>query len=288
MKKLLGIVVLSLLFGGSGYSWEWTEGAFNEWLKNSGSNKRMGCENPPRSIYCYDENKNPLWKKKENNLKIKVYNQSLNIPHAANPNYETLLFYLFRYIYAQPLTRPSYKIEPSNKPYQFKYELIEDKYINKQMQKTDLLSYLYYEKGKIYFDEITPENRFGTLFKDDTKYVSNSVGKSLVSYITGHAICGGYIESLETRLNDWPLIENTLYYNQRLIDLLNMRAGDDKFFNKNGAFNQGFVNAYDSSLDLFSGIEDQQQILSDNAGTLDSMNQHVMQNIEEKRTEIKL
>jgi len=236
MKKLLSILVLSLLFGGSGYSWEWTEGAFNEWLKNSGSNKRMGCEKRPRSINCWDDNGVPLWKKRENNLKIKVYNQSLNIPHAANPNYDTLLFYLFRYIYAQPLTRPYYKIEPSNKPYQFKYELIEDKYINKQMQKTDLLSYLYYEKGKIYYDEITPEDRFGTLFKDDTKYVSNSVGKSLVSYITGHAICDGYIESLETRLNDWPLIENTLYYNQRLIDLLNMRAGDDKFFDKNGAF----------------------------------------------------
>ena len=104
------------------------------------------------------------------------------------------------------------------------------------MQKTDLLSYLYYEKGKIYFDEITPEDRFGIMFKDDTKYVSNSVGKSLVSYITGHAICDGYIESLETRFNDWPLIENTLYYNQRLIDLLNMKAGDNKLFNKNGAF----------------------------------------------------
>ena len=48
MKKLLGIIVLGLLLSGNAYSWEWTEGAFNEWLKNSGSNKRMGCENPTR------------------------------------------------------------------------------------------------------------------------------------------------------------------------------------------------------------------------------------------------
>jgi hypothetical protein len=236
VKKLLTLIFLSLLFIQNANSWEWTRDAFNEWLKKNNIDKRFGCEKPPRPINCWDDNGVPLWEIKQNNLKIKVYNQSLNIPHAANPNYDTLLFYLFRYIYAQPLTRPYYKIEPSNKPYQFKYKLIEDKYINKQMQKTDLLSYLYYEKGKIYFDEITSEDRFGIMFKDDTKYVSNSVGKSLVSYITGHAICDSYIESLETRLNDWPLIENTLYYNQRLIDLLNMRAGDDKFFDTNGAF----------------------------------------------------
>ena len=56
-----------------------------------------------------------------------------------------------------------------------------------------------------------------------------SVGKSMVSYVAGHAICGGYIDSVNSRLNDWPLVENTLYYDQKLIDLLNMKAGDRKY-----------------------------------------------------------
>jgi hypothetical protein len=32
-----------------------------------------------------------------------------------------------------------------------------------------------------------------------------------------------------SKINDWPLIENTLYHNQRLINLLNMNAGDKKY-----------------------------------------------------------
>ena len=64
---------------------------------------------------------------------------------------------------------------------------------------------------------------------DNTKFKSHSVGKSMVSYVVGHAICEGYIESVDSKINDWPLIENTLYHNQELINLLNFRAGDQKF-----------------------------------------------------------
>ena len=236
MRKTLLILAFSFMFVQNANSWEWTKNAFNEWLKTNKIDKRMGCESLPRSVLCWDDSGKPLWEKKQNNLEVKIYNESLNLPHKANPNYDTLLFYLFRYIYGLPLARPYHEVKPSNTPYQFKSELIENKYIDKQMQHTDLLSYLYYENGKIYFDKITPENRFGIMFKNDTKYVSNSIGKSLVSYITGHAICNGNIESLETKLNDWPLIENTLYYDQKLIDLLNMKSGDNKIFNEEGKF----------------------------------------------------
>jgi hypothetical protein len=58
---------------------------------------------------------------------------------------------------------------------------------------------------------------------------SMSMGKSLVSYVTGHAICEGYIDSVNVKLNDWPLIENTLYEDSILLDLLNMKAGDQKY-----------------------------------------------------------
>ena len=58
---------------------------------------------------------------------------------------------------------------------------------------------------------------------------SHSMGKSLVSYVTGHAICEGYIDNINVKLNDWPLIQNTLYENSILLDLLNMKGGDQKW-----------------------------------------------------------
>ena len=53
-----------------------------------------------------------------------------------------------------------------------------------------------------------------------------------MSYIMGHAICKGYIAGIESKINDWPLLENTLYYDQKLINLLNMTAGDQKYINE--------------------------------------------------------
>ena len=77
------------------------------------------------------------------------------------------------------------------------------------------------------------------MFTNESKYFSQSIDKSLVSYVTGHAICEGYIESVDSRLNDWSVIQNTLYHNQKLIDLLNMRAGDQQYVNKNVGFVKG-------------------------------------------------
>ena len=64
-------------------------------------------------------------------------------------------------------------------------------------------------------------------------HTSASVGKSLVSYVTGHAICEGYISGVDHKLNDWPLLENTLFYDQKLINLLNMAAGHHQYANYN-------------------------------------------------------
>ena len=58
---------------------------------------------------------------------------------------------------------------------------------------------------------------------------SHSIGKSLVSYVTGHAICEGYIDSVNVKMNDWPLIKSTLYEDSVLLDLLNMKGGDQKW-----------------------------------------------------------
>ena len=169
------------------------------------------------------------------------------IPEDANPNYETLKFYLYRYLYSHNIypycgsstpelhceDRSPYHahlVESSDNPYQFHSDLREDKYVKKQMQETALLSYLLYEDGKIVIDEITPKDRFGDMFRDSSKFHSHSVGKTLVSYVAGHAICEGYIKSVDSRLDDWPVLENTLYHNQKLIDVLNMAAGTQEYF----------------------------------------------------------
>ena len=67
-------------------------------------------------------------------------------------------------------------------------------------------------------------------------YPSHSVGKSLVSVVTGYAICEGYIDSVHSNI-DYPTVKNTLYENQKLLNLLNMTAGDElivgeRFFKK--------------------------------------------------------
>ena len=59
-----------------------------------------------------------------------------------------------------------------------------------------------------------------------------SVGKTMVSYVMGHAICKGYIDSIDSTINDWSLVNNTLYQDQKIIDLLNMSAGDQKYLEK--------------------------------------------------------
>ena len=150
-------------------------------------------------------------------------------------NHETLRYFLYRYLYDYPYFGDRYhEFKISTNPYNFEFDLREDEYIKQHMQTTPLLSYLLYEDGKIVVDEITPKERFGDMFTNSSLFTSMSMGKSIASYITGHAICEGKIESVDSRLNDWPVLEDTLYHNQKLIDLLNMAAGDSAYVNNNG------------------------------------------------------
>ena len=163
--------------------------------------------------------------------KIKSYDNRSEIPEKAKPNYDTLLYFYWKYTNRNWNISPKYTdIKASENPYKFKSDLREDDYIKKQMQKTALLSYLLFEDGKIVVDEISPKDKFGKVFTNETKYHSQSVGKSFASYILGHAICKGYVGGIDSQLNDWPLIENTLYHNQKIIDLINMKAGDGNYF----------------------------------------------------------
>jgi CubicO group peptidase (beta-lactamase class C family) len=85
-------------------------------------------------------------------------------------------------------------------------------------------------------DELTPNEQFGSQVFNDTPLPSRSIGKSLTSYLLGHAICEGFIDDVAAKLDDWDWIADTVYEGQALIDLLNMRAGDQAYAHTNRLF----------------------------------------------------
>ena len=126
-----------------------------------------------------------------------------------------------------------FEAKGSENHYKFQSNLREDKDVLKEIKntkKTGLISYLLFEDDKIVIDEsdIPDKTRQGDKIINGLLQ-SHSMGKSLVSYVTGHAICEGYISSVDEKLTGWDVIENTLYEDQVLIDLLNMKAGDSKY-----------------------------------------------------------
>ena len=256
MKKFLGIVFLGLILSNNAFAGPYESVLkFNRWLNLNGYDQYLDKTGDPvdmvldRSICTskatWDECVGadgkliPTKDRKytliyPNNLDIEIMKKGggNEIHYQANPNFGTLLFYVFHYL-EDIKGFGKYLVQPSKNPIKFKSNLIDDKIVKKQLQTKAILSYLYFENDEIIVDEITPKDRFGIIFKNDTKWNSMSMGKSLVSYVTGHAICGGYIDSIDTTLNDWPLIKNTLYSKKKLIDILNMAAGDQQYVDDN-------------------------------------------------------
>ena len=120
-----------------------------------------------------------------------------------------------------------YKIgDKENATYNFEFDLQTNKLSVKvkeqiSIKDTGLVSYILFENNKILVDENRKSKYKGP-------YPSHSIGKSLVSLVTGYALCGGYINHTVYDRIDYPTVAGTLYENQKLIDLLNMQAGDDK------------------------------------------------------------
>ena len=252
MKKILIILCLFLL-NVSAHAETRLIKEFNKWLVQNefkdyyklGFAEPTGkCKDLEKFSHLWYYNKCDKQRKITGNYDVNDYNEASEIPELINgkpvkPNYETLLYYFWLYVNENWTNNDRYSdIKPSDNPYQFKFELREDKYIKKQMQKTAILSYLLYEDGKIVIDEKSPIDRFGKVFTNETQFHSQSVGKSLASYILGHAICKGYVESIDAKIDDWPLIENSIYHNQKIIDIINMAAGDQAYFSKNNPSNR--------------------------------------------------
>ena len=259
MKKLLGVLILGLLWCNISFADEnRLTGYFNEWLNNNSYHEYLDKESDnvryklDRSVCkskkleedhnfikkCIGDDgtiipKSDLKFKKiyPNNLDIKIKNKALsatNIAYHSNPNRDTLIYYLWKYSYRD---RGSHlkEFKPKNNSYDFKFNLIEDKFIKKQMKTKGILSYLYYQNGEVLIDEFSPKERLGEFLNNETKFYSMSMGKSVTSYILGHAICEGYIDGVDARVNDWPAIKDSLYHNQKLINFLNMNTGDQKY-----------------------------------------------------------
>ena len=225
MKKIFVILIFSLFASSNILAKNYSQSfiSFNNYLKNNGFDKYLEIDSNGRL---------------QNNLNIKAHKNRWGILYKSNPNRDTLIYYLYKYQHSHLDGNPYTKqweiveVKPSKKPYEFKFNLIEDKFVKKQMQTKGILSYLYFQDNHVLIDEISPKNRLGEFLDNKSKFMSMSMNKSVTSYILGHAMCDGYIGGLDDRINDWPLISSSLYENQKIIDFLNMSVGDQKYINE--------------------------------------------------------
>ena len=216
MKKIFLILTLSLLASSNLFASELSKQIkFNKWLSENGYNQYLNEQGA-------------------NNLNIKIKNKALsgtNIAYHSNPNRDTLIYYLWKYSY-RDRSQHLKEFKPINNSYDFKFNLIEDKFLKKQMKTKGILSYLYYQDGEVLIDELSPKEKLGEFLNNETKFYSMSMGKSVTSYLVGHAICEGYIDGVDARVNDWPIIKDSLYHDQKLINFLNMNTGDQKYIDE--------------------------------------------------------
>ena len=180
MKKILAILLLSLLGQNLVLANDLAIMTFNKWLYDNGHHQYLNIKE--REICKKEKKYSQVWYgngcdqfQGKNNLKLKLSKKKWTLPEEANPNFDTLLYYFFKYQHSHfvPGSRTkqwdTYEAKSTSQYYKFKSELKEDKYIKKQMNKTALLSYLLYEDGKITVDEISPKDRFGNLVNNETK-----------------------------------------------------------------------------------------------------------------------
>ena len=157
MKKILTIISI-LIFSTSAYANNRLNG-FNKWLFENGHTEYVEkgeselCKDEPIGsvVWYYNNCDQPNYKNNLNSVtKINDYNNRSEIPEDVKPNFDTLLFYYWKYTNRNWNNNPKYTdIKASENPYKFESNLREDKYVKKQMQKTALLSYLFMKMEKL-------------------------------------------------------------------------------------------------------------------------------------------
>jgi len=163
------------------------------------------------------------------------YGGAHELPEDARPNDATIsLFEERKKIFINKRRRQGrlYTVAPKGNAKKFTYEKnLSSLKLEKQLSEGFLLSYLFYDNGIIKYDGKAKKGRFKEDITNETLFYTHSTGKSITSYIVGHAICDGYISSID-EIIDWPLMKNTLYHGQPLRNLLNMTAGDKHVVDK--------------------------------------------------------
>ena len=159
-----------------------------------------------------------------------VYNQPYSdLPDNVSPNDATISYYEDRRASLIDRRRSQdrlFAIKPKGNAQPFKLELSSaNEAVENELSYGYILSYLYYDKGSLKYNGKAKVGRFAKDITDETLFATHSTGKSINSYILGHAICEGYITSIDETI-DWPLMIKTLYQGQSLRNLLNMSAGD--------------------------------------------------------------
>ena len=165
-------------------------------------------------------------KSKSDITKFSGHNFELPDNLAWQPNDATISYYYKKNDTLRRRLQEAYKVDPSDNPVEFIKKIEQHKVIDREMATKTAFSYLYYEDGLVIYDAMPPVGRFSMVLDNSSYFSSHSMGKSITSYLIGHAVCEGYISSIDAPISDWPLMENTLYYGQPLIRLLNMTAGD--------------------------------------------------------------
>ena len=185
------------------------------------------------------------------------YDGALELPEDARPNDATISLFEERkeiFINRRKMQGQLYTIAPKGNAVEFNFDKnLPSSTLEKELSEGFILSYLYYENGVIKYNGKAKNGRFIKDITDDTLFYTHSTGKSIVSYIVGHAICDGYISSID-EIIDWPLMKNTLYDGQPLRNLLNMSAGDSHVMtdNKTSRFKGSDIHHRNMGLDTIA------------------------------------
>jgi len=163
------------------------------------------------------------------------YGPGAELPEHVRPNDATISLYQDRrlaFIEKRRFWGRLYTVEPAGNAVPFKTAPnVESETLTHALSEGYLFSYLYYDDGVVRYDGKAAKGRFNKDVKDDMLFYTHSTGKSITSYILGHAVCEGYISSMDEVVN-WPMMSKTLYQGQPLRNLLNMNAGDRHTTNK--------------------------------------------------------
>ncbi len=181
MKKILLIIILIVSFQNNLLAQNFSK--FNQWLLENGHTQYLK-EGGKFDICSFYKKNSASWLYEEcgsfpegkmrlmNNLEIETYSGRWAIPSQKDPkNRDTLIYYNYKNLFSHfngdrnTYQFDRYEAKPSSKIYKFNTNVKENEFVQKEMQKKAILSYLYFQDDQILIDELTPKDRFGEFVK---------------------------------------------------------------------------------------------------------------------------